>query len=478
MIYEFAFRRYEDPLYLSIIAKARRSLSLSVHSAPPSVLYDLYTEPGPASVRKPESVNFYDNGIGVLRVQAGKGVNQLILLSGESRSHGHPDKLTIDVFGQGDVLLPDPGVISYQDPLDPRWYDTTLASCTLTVDEKSQIYYGNLYKYKGMTAPVAPQLVFGPAATMGIQRAFTSTCYPGVTMDRSVFLTPEYVADIFGAFSDGPHKYDLAWHLRGEFASDLPFQPMTFPGPVADGYNALSGVRHATTGETWSATATRNSNEVRLFAAGGTETEVITGTGHYRGGIGFGAKDEFPPAILERRANISSTLYGNAVDISGTENGYLKGVSQEGGTEMGYGLLKLQTIKGTDFCFAAYRPGTYTTSALSTDALQALVVMDGTSVQAMYLGGGKTLQVPGGSISRSEPGLAYVEATKKGQFTVGNPSPTAATITVTLPQLSGSKEFLLDNEGNRTGRPILRNSSTASFDVKLEANSRAEFSHE
>ena len=229
-------------------------------------------------------------------------------------------------------------------------------------------------------------------------------------MDRAVFLMPEYMADLYAAFGEGTHKYDLAWHLRGQFASDLQFQPMTFPEPVADGYKALTDTRQVDTDKPWSATATHEGKEVRLFAAGGIDTEVIAATGHYRGAIGYGAKDEFPPVVIERRAKDASTLFGNAVDISGGKDGYVKGVSQEGGIDDGYGLLKVQTAKGTDLCFASYRPGNFKdkSGAMETDAQQALVLMDGNKVLAMYLGGGKSLKTTGGSIVRSESGLAYV----------------------------------------------------------------------
>ena len=183
VIYEYAYRRYKNPLYLPIIDKVNKSLSLTIHQAPPSLLYDLDASKDAAAAaasRNFDSVNFFDNGVGVLRVKGAEGINQLILLSGLCRDHGHPDKLAIDLFGLGDVLLPDGGVIfPYSDPLDAAWYHhRTLSVCDLTVDESSQIYSGNLYTHKGMQRPDAPQLVFGPASTMGLQRANTTTTYP------------------------------------------------------------------------------------------------------------------------------------------------------------------------------------------------------------------------------------------------------------------------------------------------------------
>ena len=138
-------------------------------------------------------MNFTDVGYGVLRTTGLAGPNSLLLEYGPSRSHGHPSKLAIDLYGLNDVLLPLPGVIfPYNDPLDVKWYWTTLANCTLTVDETSQLYNSTLWQHRGLAQPQAAQTVYGPASTFGIERAWSDTVYPatiavgsGVTMDRA-----------------------------------------------------------------------------------------------------------------------------------------------------------------------------------------------------------------------------------------------------------------------------------------------------
>ena len=154
----------------------------------------------------------------------------------------------------------------------------------------------------------------------------------------------------------------------------------------------------------------------------------------------------------------------------------MKGVAQEGGLDKGYAMLTVTTTAGTDLCFAAYRPGTYSTKGLQTNALQALVQMNGQDVQTLYLAGGKTLTAGGSSITRSDSGLAYVEKTAAGSYLVGNPSPTAATVTVTLPALAGLKAFNLDDAGKRTGPADVQTGSTpGSFTVPLKPSSKVEF---
>ena len=476
--YEYAYRRYRDPRYLAIISNPKSpsgSLTISRSGRPPTSLFpDRDTKEITAPTLRP-SANWPLVGPGVLRTLAsdGKGLQQsLILMSGPSVSKSAPDKLHIDLFALNDILMPSPGVVyPYNQPILPRWYNTTLAQNTLTVDEKSQ----NSYYNKSAFIPHADQVVFAPASTLGLQRAWTDTVYAGVTMDRAVFMTTGYFADLFGVFSKEPHKYDLAWHIRGEASSTLKFKPLTFPEPVANGYNTLTDVRQALVpGVPWSMAFTRDAHLARLHAAGAPAAQVIVGDG----GLFYdkvvransGSRDiPTAPTILERRDKTSSTLYGNALDYSDSKEGYVKGVSQEGGLKAGYGLLKVETTKGTDVCFAAYRPGMYKVGGLETDAMQALVVMDGQTVQAMYLGGGKTLKCAGGALERGEPGLAYVERLQNGNYIVGNSSPTAATVTVHVPALAGMKAFHVNAMGQR-GEAAGAAKADGSFSVALQAN--------
>lgn len=151
-------------------------------------------------------------------------------------------------------------------------------------------------------------------------------------------------------------------------------------------------------------------------------------------------------------------------------------MTQEGGLNVGYALLNITTTAGTDRCFASYRPGNYKVGGFETDARQAFVMMDGKNVQTLYLAGGKTLKAGNASITRSEPGLAYVGKTATGGYLVGNPSCTAATVTVTLPALAGLKAFNVDDAGKHTTPAEVKAGSTAgSFTIPLKPSSKVEF---
>ncbi len=202
---------------------------------------------------------------------------------GPSGPHGHPSKLGLDIFAMDEAMAPFPGVIyPYNDPMDPKWYWTTLANCLLTVDEDSQVSFWKLHNYpQGTPNPVATQTVFAPAATVGMQRAWSDTLYQEkIPQDRAVFITRNYLADLFAATSDKERKYDLAWHFRGKLEPGLTMSPFTFPEPVKSGYNALQNTMRAEpTAKAWNAAITTPGGKPAvLFAAGGTPTEVITGT--------------------------------------------------------------------------------------------------------------------------------------------------------------------------------------------------------
>jgi len=371
--------------------------------------------------------------------------------------------------------MPGPG-IDYPYNNNPRivnWYHTTIAHNDVTVDERPQDYFGGNEKSKAH----ADQLIYAPASTLGMQRASTDSVYPDVTMDRAVFMNTHYMADLFGVFGAAPHKYDLAWHIRGEVNSTLKFAPMTFPEPVAVGYNTLTNVRQTSAANNpWNLTLTREAHTARLFAAGAdTETQVIRGDSGFYVDTTSKEKDRRPtaPTIIQRRDKNAATLYGNALDFSDGKESYVKSITQEGGLAVGYGLLRVQTIKGTDLCFASYRSGTYKAEGFETDAMQAYVQMNGMNVEAMYLGGGKVLKSGAGSLMRNEPGLAYVEKTASGSYILGNPSSSEATVNITLPALAGMKAFNLNDKEARGGSAgVVKSDGT--YSVSLKANSKVE----
>lgn len=430
-LYEFGYRRYQDPKYLTILKQTGHRLGASFQQFPVSILYDIDLEAATQPVEW-ESVNFFEVGYGILRNTTPRGTVSLLMDYGQSGSHDHPDKLNIDIWGFGDRLLPDPGSVWYEDPMYHNWYRPTVSHNTLVVDELSQ----------AMGSRVDPdQLVYAPAERMGLQRARVGTAYSGVMMDRAVFVTPEYTADLFGAFAGLPRTMDLAWHPVGELgATSLDLAEYTFPEPRRPGYSRLEDTRAATTAGGYSIDVANESTPLRLVAAGGEETEVIVGKGH------LGMKN--PPAILQRRVT-NASVWANAFDYSG--DSFVDAVQVAGSLEDGFALATIQTKDGTDHAFAAYAPGTHEPDGLTTDAQQAFVKRRDGRIDGIFLGGGTLLRTEEGAIERGSPGLAFAEHAATGAYVVGNPSPGEGTITLTLPGIESMEAYLLDRDGKRTG---------------------------
>lgn len=450
-LYEFGYRRYRDPKYLLILNQAGMHLAASFQQFTTSVLYDRDPDEKTASVEW-ESVNLFGVGYGILRNTTEAGTTSLLMDYGPNRSHGHPDKLNVDLWAFGERLIPDPGSIWYEQPLYRNWYHTTVAHNTLCVDELEQMACG------------ATQLVYGPADTMGIQRATTDEAYAGITMDRGVFLTADYMADIFGAFAQLPRKLDFCWHVVGDMQTDLPLKETTLPEPRERGYNSLDNMQHATTSKPWSATFKGKDKTARFVASGGTDTEVIIADGH----LGL----ERPKTIMQRRES-NQTIFGNAIDISG-DGRAVKTVKLDGSLKDGYALLTVDTADGKDLCFVSYRPGQHELREMKTDAQQAFAVRAADDVTALYLGGGTSLSVGKTTIARSEPGLAYVEKAASGAYVVANPSPSEATVTLTLPGATGRVAYGLDIMGRRDEQIAVGLTPGGACSIPMPASSRVE----
>jgi hypothetical protein len=280
-----------------------------------------------------------------------------------------------------------------------------------------------------------------------------------------VFLTPDYTADIFGAFTQLPRKLDLAWHFRGNLSSDLQLQPMKFPAPVERGYSELVNTRSTSTAKPYTMNFEVPGGRARFLAAGGQDTEVILGDGWLR--------LERPTTILQRRTS-TDTLFGNLIELDYDKTEFVKNLTLDGSLKQGFGLLSIETVNGSDYCYASYRPGTQTAGPLKTDALQAYVRTVGKAPTAIFLGGGKILEANGAMVARDQTGLVLVEQADNGAFLIANPSPSAGKVTVKLAALEGLEAFALASDGSRSGEPVKMQKSPAGLTFEMGPNTRIE----
>ena len=168
--------------------------------------------------------------------------------------HGHPDKLNLLLYCDGRERLFDPGAVSYSVPSYTTWYKRTLSHNTLVVDGQTQ------NPAEGRT------LGFGETKVGSWTRADCSTAYPGVTLDRTVFLGPNFAVDVFRATGEAEHTFDLAYHFTGRMTCSGPLRDATLPVPpdASPAYAHLSRVRCGTVEEPWQASIEDGTAPLRL----------------------------------------------------------------------------------------------------------------------------------------------------------------------------------------------------------------------
>ena len=412
-LYEYGYLRYRDPKYLEVLRRIKRRLMAGFQLFTISTLYDADLSAAGETVA-PESVNPNGVGYGILRVTDGEGTRNLLLDYGPNRSHGHPDKLNIDLWAFGDLQVPDPGSVWYENPAYRNWYRTTFAHNTLNVDMQEQAACG------------AELLTYAAGDAFGFIRGRTDEAYPGVVMDRSLFMTRGYVADLFAAVGSLERVYDLTWHPRGEcegVTGDA--KPFSLPEPRGAGYSEVKDMKSVSGNAGVVASFRNNGRATRLLFAGGEQTDFVYGSAQIR------REGETP--IFERR-KAKSTVFGNVFDYSNA--GTVKGVKQSGGLSEGYAALTLSLADGgRDVCYASLKDGARKAAELETDAQQAFVSLakDGTA-RAVALCGGTRVKSGNVSIESSVPGSAVAERTVTGSVLVRNCGASAAKITVALPE--------------------------------------------
>ena len=422
-LYEFGYRRYRDPAYLPILQKVSRRLGASYQQFTVSCLYDIGASGEIKPVENP-SVDLNGVGYAVLRSTDARGTRNLLLDYGPNRSHGHPDKLNIDLWAFGNLQVPDPGSAWYETPIYRNWFRTTFAHNTLNVDMGEQNACG------------AELLCYAPGDAIGLMRARTDKAYPGVIMDRSLVLTRDYVADLYGAFAKMPRLFDLTWHPRGDAECPAGLSDRTIENAASvPGYNQLKDLKGVTGKAARTVKYDNKGLKTALHLAEGVDTDFIVAKAQISSAPGVGP--ETP--VIERR-KVSETVFGNVFDLSG--EGKVASVVQGGSTKDGFAALSIGLKDGKDVFLASYLPGRHAFGDLTTDAQVAFASQDANGeVRALALAGGTTVQVKGGQLALSAVGGAVVERTDTGSYLVRNTSKDDLVVKVAV--LGQKKDFRL-----------------------------------
>ena len=380
-------------------------------------------------------------GYGILRVNDAKGTRNLLLDYGPNRSHGHPDKLNIDLWAFGNLQIPDPGIVWYEQPIYRQWYRTTFAHNTLNVDMSEQEACG------------AELLVYAANNSVGMMRARTDQAYYGVMMDRTVVMTKDYIADLFGVSAISPRILDVTWHPRGNLVKTKTSNPadgsFNLSSPVGNGYNQLKGIKAWKGKSSFEAEFDNEGIKTRLITADdGEESTIVQGfadiPNNYREG---NSSLKQYPIFVRRKTN--ETVFSAAFDYSNSSA--IKSVKKLGSIEEGFGAMAILTDTTKDALVCSYRDAKVIKAyGIETDAQSAFVSRDasGRMIHAI-MGGGTRLSAGKFELKASEKISVTIERTSKG-YIVKNASPVDAKITVAV----GGKSHRLNLKANAYSRPL------------------------
>ncbi len=269
-LYELAYARYRDPLYLRALAGAPRRNEYALWFGA-----DALPAPDAAPLA---SRNFTDSGYAVLS----SGGAWLCLKYGpHGGGHGHPDKNNFILFGNGQVLFPDPGTRPYGSPLHAEWDRATIAHNTIVVDGANQ------------AQATGKSLAFGPNYAMTDAGAI----YPGVRFIRTAaMLSQNLIVFVDRITADREHTFDLANHYAGAW-KDLP------AGAAASlAYPHLLDV-------TKRGAATLRTNTLAITLADNEPAEVLTMTGP-----GRSTAERIPMSIFRRTGRETTFVWAVSLD--------------------------------------------------------------------------------------------------------------------------------------------------------------------
>lgn len=226
--YEVLFRRLAEPTYAWLLADRPSRSPAALFSGgpklpaapPPPQTSHLWPEMGYLALRSQEGVSYW----------TGQGWSLFATYSAQP-VHEHADKLSVQLFGDGHLWLPDLEARSsaphaFSSPVQRELNRHTLCHNTLMVDNQNQRFPArplDLVEFRLL--PTVKRASFGD---------LSGQLYPGVRQLRTLIVRPEYVLDFHQARADGPRQFSWLTHVNGEAPTRpaIELQPVHLPqGP-------------------------------------------------------------------------------------------------------------------------------------------------------------------------------------------------------------------------------------------------------
>ncbi|MEN6644041.1 MAG: heparinase II/III family protein [Armatimonadia bacterium] len=301
-LYEVAYARFKDPNFAWVAGFGKRG-SLE------AFLWGVEELP---AVTAPRLASKDFNGLGAAVLRVGEGADAAYVhfdYGPHGGGHGHPDKMVVTLYALGQELAPDPGCLAYAAALHTSWYRQSVAHNVIVVDGKSQ------------TPTEGKRELFASWPEAALATGSCGTAYEGVTLKRTVLLTPTYMLDLHGAVSDKPHVYDYVWHNVGTMTPNVAVTPTEGTLGKDAGYQHFTGLQQGSGEKDWSVDfvqagagetpALRGSGTVRLTMVGAAGTELYFGSG-------LAGRPPQPCPMVVARRQWTETLFASVVNFSKT----------------------------------------------------------------------------------------------------------------------------------------------------------------
>ncbi|HOX57596.1 MAG TPA: alginate lyase family protein [Verrucomicrobiota bacterium] len=208
--WETLFRRFREPAYAWLIADRKTRTPQALFNGaidlpkvpPPALESRLWPEMGYVALRSNEGTNYW----------SGRGWSLFASFSGQP-VHEHADKLSLILFADGHLWLPDLEARTstehaFSSLTQGQLNRQTVCHNTLLVDGRSQRLMGQRLDLIEFTN------------TAGLKRAtigdLQGRLYEGVHQLRTFIVTEGYVLDFFQAASAAPHEFAWLTHVDGK----------------------------------------------------------------------------------------------------------------------------------------------------------------------------------------------------------------------------------------------------------------------
>ena len=321
--YEIGYAWYHDSRFAQVLHRAyqqepRTDLDALLYGAENIPTNDVESLP---SVHLPASgyVILRSNGQAAMDALHAEEQSYLLLKHGpHGGGHGHPDKLSLVLYAQGQRMSADLGTPGYGIDLFESWYRQTISHNTLTVDGLSQPpAVGQIHRVQ----------TDGPFQVADASVQWTEAEYSGVEMRRVLLAHRDYFLDICLVDCGRPRQIDWIYHNTGNLHTPLVLRAAD--NMTGNGYEHLTSVQRAMTDDDLALNWKADGVGMQLFIAGTSNAEIITASSP-----GNPPKDLRSVVINRRHA--ATTAYLSVFHPHGAV-GKIEGVRWIGGDLLGAG---------------------------------------------------------------------------------------------------------------------------------------------